>query len=79
LIKFIDSKTYNFRCLQNIHSRWVAAKIVFLKGLGFKFCTKRKPRSVTGAFFSSISSLPEWRELICHIPGQKIWFGMCWL
>jgi hypothetical protein len=43
--------------LQNRHSKWVTAKIFFLKGL---WVLMVKPQLLAGAFFDSLTSLAGW-------------------
>ena len=70
------SLVYDFKRLQNIHSRWVTGKIFFLNELsGFKM---EKPRFARGFSFSSVSSIAVGGELLCHVDLVD-WHGVRWV
>jgi hypothetical protein len=58
--------------LQNIHPKWVAAKIFFLKDLRGK---RESPGEYAGVFLISITAVAGWVDLI----GQYILFCLCGL
>jgi hypothetical protein len=68
--------TYYFWCLQNIPSKWVTGKIVFLKGL---WVLMGKAPVATGAFFKSSSIVADWVELVRQLYlvyfHRVRWFG----